>query len=212
MLIIHKRQSTESTTKLQLNSKCLRLKLDSCLDLFPFLLNIFTLYYLDFGEVDDISVTRLFRYALCSGSLLMIDLCLARHFYSRRMQSSTWGFSWLLSLQIRQCSLSGIPAIERSALIDLSLESQFLSDPWPLLIIFLIILLTTYGLITLCNFTCTLLYISFCIDCFVLNPNSLVFTRHHIYVPIYPFCPPPTPFPSGNHQSILFVHVFIFHV
>ena len=42
-------------------------------------------------------------------------------------------------------------------------------------------LLRSCWFITLCNFRCTLLQISFCVDCIVLTSNSLVFIRHHTY-------------------------------
>ena len=58
---------------------------------------------------------------------------------------------------------------------------------------FSIILLRSYWFITLCNFRCTLLYISFCVDCIVLTSDSLVFICHHTYLPLYPFRPLPHP-------------------
>lgn len=51
----------------------------------------------------------------------------------------------------------------------------------------------------LCDFRCTLLFISFCIDCVVFTTNSLAFTHHHIHVPF-------TPWPTSQPPSC--PHIF----
>ena len=54
------------------------------------------------------------------------------------------------------------------------------------------------------NFRCTSLYFSFCRDRIVFTTNSLVFIRHHIYVPLYPFCHSVTPSPAPLVSTNLF--------
>ena len=66
----------------------------------------------------------------------------------------------------------------------------------------------SYWLTTLCKLQVYI--ISFCIDCIMFTTNSLVFICHHTHVPLYPFCPPLTSFPSGNHQSVLLTYVFVY--
>ena len=42
------------------------------------------------------------------------------------------------------------------------------------------------------------------------------FHHHHTYVPLYPFHPTTTPFPSGNYESVFCIYVFVcfflFHI
>ena len=60
------------------------------------------------------------------------------------------------------------------------------------------------------NFRCTSLYFNFYIDCIILTTKSLVSIHRHTNVPLYPFHPTPTRFPSHNHQSVLYIYVFVF--
>ena len=46
----------------------------------------------------------------------------------------------------------------------------------------------------------------------VFPSKSLISTHHCIHVPLYPFRPSITPFPSGNYQSIFCIYVFVFVV
>ena len=45
----------------------------------------------------------------------------------------------------------------------------------------------------------------------MLTTNGLVFIQHHMCTPLSPFSLP-TLLPSGSHQSVLLILVFIFHI
>ena len=57
---------------------------------------------------------------------------------------------------------------------------------------------------------CTTLYFYFCIHYSVLATQSLVSIRHHAVDPLHSFSPPHTPFPCGNHYSVLCIYMFVF--
>ena len=44
--------------------------------------------------------------------------------------------------------------------------------------------------------------------CMFTTPNQVSF-HHHLF-PLYPLLPPPTPFPSGNHHTVVCVHQVFF--
>ena len=44
----------------------------------------------------------------------------------------------------------------------------------------------------------------------MLTTESLVSIRHITADVLYPFHPSPTPFPSGNHYSVLCIYMFVF--
>ena len=57
-------------------------------------------------------------------------------------------------------------------------------------------------------FMCAILYFNSYIHYGMLTTKSLVSIPHHRVASLYPFHPPSTPSPSGNHYSVLFIYVF----
>lgn len=42
--------------------------------------------------------------------------------------------------------------------------------------------------------------------------STILFVIHNTYVPLYHYAQHPTLLPTGNHYSVVFVQVFIFHI